>query len=139
VVAPFIGAFFMQKNRLYLTVFIYGLKVCLVNNFRSLVMKKVLLSVLVLLVCACSADLSKYATADANASTKTRMRACMVAEANSRLQAGTLFSQGISATADEIVEVCLKKLALESAGISSESQSTAETIIQNLKNLAGSN
>ena len=65
------------------------------------------------------------------------MRACMVAEANSRLQAGTLFSQGISATADEIVEACLKKLALESAGISSESQSTAQSIIQSLKNLGG--
>ncbi len=102
-------------------------------------MKKVLLSVLVLLVAACSADLSKYTTVDANATTKTKMRACMVSEANSRLQAGTLFAQSISATADELVEVCLKKLALESAGISSESQSTAEAIIQNLKNLTGSN
>ena len=98
-------------------------------------MKKVLLSVLVLLISACSADLSKYATADANASTKTRMRACMVAEANNRLRAGTLFNQSISATADELVEVCLKKLALEAAGISAESQSTAQSIIQNLKNL----
>ncbi|MBQ2886624.1 MAG: hypothetical protein IJE43_23130 [Alphaproteobacteria bacterium] len=98
-------------------------------------MKKVLFSVAFLLLAGCSADLSKYTTVDANAPVKTRMRACMVAEANSRLQAGTLFTQGISATADELVEVCLKKLALESAGISAESQSTAQTIIQNLKNL----
>ena len=102
-------------------------------------MKKILFSVAVLLLAGCSADLSKYTSVDANASTKTKMRACMVGEANSRLQAGTLFAQSISVTADELVEVCLKKLALESAGISSESQSTAETIIQNLKNLAGSN
>jgi hypothetical protein len=31
----------------------------------------------------------------------------------------------------------LKKLALETAGISAESQSTAQSIIQNLKNLGG--
>jgi hypothetical protein len=102
-------------------------------------MKNFLFSVAVLLLAGCSADLSKYTSVDANASIKTKMRACMVSEANSRLQAGTLFNQSISVTADELVEVCLKKLALESAGISSESQSTAETIIQNLKNLAGSN
>ena len=58
----------------------------------------------------------------------------MVNEANSKFQAGTLFVQGISATADEIVNDCIKKLALQSAGISEESQSTAETIISNLKN-----
>ena len=102
-------------------------------------MKKILFSVAVLLLAGCSADLSKYTSVDASASTKTKMRACMVSEANSRLQAGTLFTKSVSVTADELVEVCLKKLALESAGISSESQSTAETIIQNLKNLAGSN
>ena len=102
-------------------------------------MKKFLFSVAILLLAGCIADLSKYTSVDANASTKTKMRACMVSEANNRLQAGTLFAQSISVTADELVEVCLKKLALESAGISSESQSTAETIIQNLKNLAGSN
>lgn len=96
-------------------------------------MKKFLLLSFVLL--AGCADLSQYATADSNASAKTKMRACLVSEANTRFQAGTLFAQSISVTSDELVSVCLKKLALESAGISQESQSTAQTIIQNLQNL----
>ena len=87
-----------------------------------------------LLLSGC-ADLSQYTTVDSNASAKTKMRACLISEANSRFQAGTLFTQSISATSDELVSVCLKKLALESAGISQESQSTAQTIIQNLNNL----
>lgn len=100
-------------------------------------MKKALfLSLLLLSGCA---ELSQYATADSNASAKTKMRACLVSEANSRFQAGTLFTQSISVTSDELVSVCLKRLALESAGISQESQSTASTIIQNLKNLGSAN
>lgn len=77
---------------------------------------------------------SQYATADANAPIKTRMRACLVSEATAKFQAGTLFAQGISAMSDELVTICMQKLALQSAGISQESQSTAATIIQNLKN-----
>ena len=106
------------------------------NDWRN-VMKKLL--AICLLVSGCSADLSQYTTVDANAPVKTRMRACLVSEANARLQAGTLFNQGISVTADDMVSVCLKKLALQSAGISEESQSTAQSIIQNLKNLGNVN
>lgn len=95
-------------------------------------MKKLLLVTLLFLT-ACN-GVSQYATADANASAKTRMRACLVSEATSRFQAGTLFVQGLSATSDELVSICLRKLALESAGISAESQSTAQMIIQNLQN-----
>ena len=96
-------------------------------------MKKALaLSLMLLSGCA---ELSQYTTVDSNASAKTKMRACLISEANSRFQAGTLFTQSISATSDELVSVCLKKLALESAGISQESQSTATTIFQNLKNM----
>ncbi len=96
-------------------------------------MKKAL--VLSLMLLSGCAELSQYSTADSNASAKTKMRACLVSEANTRFQSGTLFSKSISATSDELVSVCLKKLALESAGISQESQSTAQTIIQNLKNM----
>ncbi len=91
-------------------------------------------AVAALLAAGC-ADVSKYTSADANASAKTRMRACMVSEANSKFQAGSLFTKTLSATADEIVNTCIKKLALQSAGISEESQSTAKNIINNLQNL----
>ena len=86
---------------------------------------------------ACSSDgfdLSKYTTVDANASVKTRLRACLISEANTKFQNGTLFAHGLTATADELSNTCIKKLALQSAGISGESQSMASTIIQNLQN-----
>lgn len=87
---------------------------------------------------ACSSDggfdLSKYMTADSNASTKTRLRACLISEANTKFQNGTLFANGLTATAQELSNTCIQKLALQSAGISSESQSMASTIIQNLQN-----
>jgi hypothetical protein len=99
-------------------------------------MKKVLLCTALLLLSACS-DLSSYTTTDSNASAKTKMRACMMSEANSKFQAGTLFTNGLSETSDELVSTCVQKLALQSAGISEESQSTAQSIIQNLKTLSG--
>ena len=86
---------------------------------------------------ACSSegfDLSKYTNADATAPVKTRLRACLVSEANVKFQNGTLFAKSLSATADELTNTCVQKLALQSAGISSESQSMASTIIQNLQN-----
>ena len=94
-------------------------------------MKKIFLPAMLAVLFGC-ADLSKYTTVDSNASAKTKMRACMVSEANNKFQAGT----SVSVTADEIVNTCIKKLALQSAGISEESQSTAQTIITNLKNMA---
>ena len=96
-------------------------------------MKKILCCLLLVLMAGC-ADTSHYTTVDANASAKTRMRACLISEATAKFQAGTLFVQGISATSDELVNTCLRKLALQSAGISEESQSAAQSIIQNLKN-----
>jgi ribonuclease Z len=60
----------------------------------------------------------------------------LLAEAQSKFQAGTLFTQGLSATADELVATCAKKLALQAAGISEENKTMAENIITNLKSLA---
>ena len=79
-------------------------------------------------------DVAKYATADSNASAKTRLRACLISEANTKFQNGTLFAAGITETANTLANTCLQKLALQSAGIDNEAQSTASTIIQNLKN-----
>lgn len=92
-----------------------------------------------LFLVGCSGDMSKYSTVDANASTKTRMRACLVSEATAKFQAGTLFVQGLSATADELVSICMRKLAFQSMGISEESQSTAQSIIQNLQTFGSVN
>ena len=97
-------------------------------------MKKLLMCTAIVFMAGCSADLSQYANVSENASTKTKMQACLVNEANTRLQAGTLFTASVTQTAKDMVSICIKNLALQSAGISAESQSTAETIIQNLKN-----
>ena len=103
-------------------------------------MKLKLLSVLcfVTMISACSStgfDISKYTTVDSNASTKAKLKACLISEANIKFQNNTLFSASLSTTADELANICIKKLALESAGITGEAQSTAGTIINNLKNL----
>lgn len=98
-------------------------------------MKKTILTAVLILLSGC-ADLSQYTTVDADASAKTKMRACMLSEANAKFQAGTLFVKGLRETSDELVNTCIKKLALQAAGISAESQSAAETIISNLKNLS---
>ena len=100
--------------------------------------KMLLVLVLSVVVSACSSsgfDISKYTTVDANASTKAKLKACLISEANTKFQNGTLFSASLSATADELTNTCIKKLALETAGLNNEAKSTASTIIQNLKNL----
>lgn len=97
-------------------------------------MKKVLLCLLLAsTVCACE-NISQYATGAGDNSAKARMKTCLINEATAKYQAGTLFTQGITATSKELVGTCVKKLALQSAGISEESQSMATSIIQNLQN-----
>lgn len=105
-------------------------------------MKKLSIIVAMLLIAACS-ELSQFmpsssssSTASADSSVRARMQSCMMSEAQVRFQAGTLFTNSLSATADELVSSCTQKLALQSLGISSESKTAAESIITNLKNMA---
>lgn len=95
----------------------------------------VLAAVMALTACE-SIDMTKYTTASTDDSVKTRLRACMLSEATERLQAGTLLTNGLSAAADEISTVCIKKLALQAAGIDTEATSTATSV---LNSLLGSN
>lgn len=97
-------------------------------------MKRIGLLAGLLFLGACS-DVSRYTTVSPNASVRQKMQACMISEANSRLQSGTLFANTVRATAEDITNTCLKKLALQAAGISEESQSAAENIINNLRAL----
>ena len=106
-------------------------------------MKKLVLITSVCLIAGC-AQLSQFmpsssgSTSATDASWRSKMQSCLMSEAQSRLQAGTLFNNSISATADELVSACTKKLALQSLGISDEAKSSAESIITNLKNLSSS-
>lgn len=98
-------------------------------------MKKITFLIFLVSLVGC-ADLSQYTTVDSNASAQTKMKACIISEANNRLQNGTLFNGTIKDTAQDIVNDCLSNLALQSLGISAESQTTAENIISGLKNLS---
>lgn len=104
-------------------------------------MKKLAILSMMLAVAACSDSasggfLSSLTTTDANSSVRQKMQACMLTEAQNKLQAGTLFTQGLSATADELVATCAKKLALQSVGITDENKTAAEGIINSLRNMA---
>lgn len=104
-------------------------------------MKKFAILSLVFALGACAESssggfLSSLTATDANSSVRQKMQACMLTEAQNKFQAGTLFSQGISATADELVATCAQKLALQSVGISEENKSTAVSIINSLKGMA---
>ncbi len=98
-------------------------------------MKKFALLTVFALLAGCS-QFSADSAATTGNTTSTRMKACMLSEANSRYTAGTLFTNSIRETASDLVKTCMKKLALESAGISAESQSAAENIISSLKTMA---
>lgn len=96
-------------------------------------MKKIALLGIMLMLSGCE-HLTSMQTG-ANTSVKGKMQSCLMTEAQSRLQAGSLFNNTVTATAKDMVGVCMKRLALESAGISQESQTTAENIITNLQAL----
>ena len=96
--------------------------------------KYCLLLGLAVLVSGCS-HLDKYMTVSSNASAQEKFRACALSEAQTKLKNGTLFAQNISTTKDEIVNTCIKKMALESAGIDEEAQTITSNIINSLRNL----
>lgn len=83
---------------------------------------------------ACSnLDLSKHTTANKDDPTTVKMRACMLNEATQKLKAGTLMAASVSATAEEITNTCIQKLALQAAGLDTESNnSMASSIINSL-------
>lgn len=98
-------------------------------------MKKIFLAAFLLLG-ACE-NISQYTTASADATPRQKMQACMLNEANNRLYNGTLFVNTVSVTSQDIANTCIRKLALQAAGISEESQTAATNIINNLKTLSG--
>ena len=98
-------------------------------------MKKIAIIAISTLLFGCSALQSGANSATEN-TTSGKMKACLMTEANSRYQAGTLFTNSVKETATDMIKTCMKNLALQSAGISAETQSTAENIITNLKTMS---
>ena len=101
-------------------------------------MKKLFLIAVLATITGCAdMNLSSLIGGSSDSSTvRGRMHSCMLSEAQSRLQAGTLFNSTISATAQDLASTCAKKLALESMGISQQSQTDAVNIINSLRSLS---
>ncbi len=98
-------------------------------------MKKFYLTLCCLFVLNGCSHLDQYMNVSANASAQEKFRACALTEAQTKLKNGTLFAQDMSATKEEIVNTCLKKMALEAAGIDSEAQSITSGILNSLQGL----
>lgn len=99
-------------------------------------MKKILILAAATALFGCAEMSSFLPSSGTDSSTQSKMHSCMLTEANSRLQAGTLFNDTVTATAKDIAGTCVKKLALQSMGISEQSQADAANIINSLRNLS---
>lgn len=96
-------------------------------------MKKYCLILGMVTALSCCAELDKYINVGENTSAQEKFRACALSEAQTKLKNGTLFAQDMTTTKNEIVNTCLKKMALQAAGIDSEAESIASSIINSLK------
>ena len=98
-------------------------------------MKKISLAVVLMLLAGCADLQNMISSGGDSTSAQSRMHSCMLGEAQTRLQAGTLFNDSIYNTAKDLASTCAKKLALESMGISQQAQNDAANIINSLRNL----
>lgn len=88
-------------------------------------MKKTLILATALLLAGCAAS-------EANTS-NTALNVCLTQKANAAIQDGTAFTTPIKTLAQNISKECLKKLALEKAGLSEESLTAATNVLAALK------
>ena len=88
-------------------------------------MKKGMILTAMLLLTGC-------AVGEANTS-NTALNVCLTQKANSAIQDGTAFTTPIKTLAQNISSACLKKLALEKAGLSEESLTAATNVLTALK------
>lgn len=89
---------------------------------------------LAILLGGCS-QLDQYINVGSNATPQEKFRACALSEAQVRLQNGTLFAQNLTVTKNEIVNTCIRKMALEAAGIDTEAQTITTNIINSLRSI----
>lgn len=87
---------------------------------------------LLILVSGCS-QLESLTQVGTNASTEEKFRACAINEATNKLQNGTLFNQTFTATKDEIVQTCLKKLAYDAVGFDAEASQIADSVLSQFR------
>lgn len=66
---------------------------------------------------------------DGSTTTMGRMKTCLTNEAMTSLTNGTLYTNGVSATAKTISGYCIKSLAMENLGIDTQTTQMATTIL----------
>ncbi len=98
--------------------------------------KTLLLAVLLLSACEQLSFLAPQADDKTPLTTKAKLHACVYEEAKNKVMDGSVFSLGLSATASEVSGTCIKKLALESAGLDTQTTSEAKTALQTLMDAA---
>ncbi len=93
-------------------------------------MKKYVIMAAVLGLAACD-TLSALQSSDMG-----NLNSCIMTDAQTRLTNGTLFTSGVMATAKDISQGCIKKLALQKAGLDEAALNSATTIINSLRTAA---
>ena len=84
-------------------------------------------------VCLLTASCASTGGDVANLSTMGKMKNCLSEQAMQSLTNGTLYANGVSATAKEISNTCIKSLAMEHLGIDTQTTQMATTILSALK------
>ncbi len=68
-----------------------------------------------------------------NLTTMGKMKTCLTEQAMQTLADGSLYTNGVSATAKTISNSCIKSLAMEHLGINTQTTQMATTILSALK------
>ncbi|MBQ9090568.1 MAG: hypothetical protein IJY58_05930 [Alphaproteobacteria bacterium] len=69
----------------------------------------------------------------AQVSTMTKLQPCLTEKAMQSLTDGSLYTNGLTATAKTIANSCLKSMAMERLGIDEQTTQLATTILSGLK------
>ena len=96
-------------------------------------MKKIISILAVVSALTACGSMSEQINANKEGTAKARLTACMTNEATAKFKAGTLAKTDVKTTAKEISTTCVKKLALQSAGLdTTETTTMATSVIENL-------
>lgn len=94
-------------------------------------MKQIYACVLALGVSACVGS-NGTITPTTTDGVPSMLKACLMTQAADKIQDGTAFTNDLTALAKEISVMCLKKTALQSAGLEEEALIQSETLLKNL-------
>ncbi|MDD4557147.1 MAG: hypothetical protein PHE89_07510 [Alphaproteobacteria bacterium] len=96
-----------------------------------------LIALSAMLLGACSL-LDTASSGKTDVSTLAKLKSCSFEEATTLVKNGTALSKGITETAEDISNSCLKKLALQSAGLENVATDEATSALQSLMDASSS-